>query len=107
MALKDSIAKYMDAGYPMFYINTFEESKTESMLKSIADGRRVAIWSIAGGYSEYDTKNNEYLISQNKDDAFELQNVLERKLCDENELNRSILIIKDVKGNRRQNKRGT
>ncbi len=96
MALKDSIAKYMDAGYPMFYINTFEESKTESMLKSIADGRRVAIWSIAGGYSEYDTKNNEYLISQNKDDAFELQNVLERKLCDENELNRSILIIKDA-----------
>lgn len=96
MALKESIAKYMDAGYPMFYINTFEESKTENMLKSIADGRRIAIWSMAGGYSEYDTKNNEYLVPPSKGDGYELQNILDQKLYDESELNRSIFIIKDA-----------
>lgn len=96
MALRESIEKYMDAGYPMFYINTFEESKTENMLKSIADGRRIAIWSMASGYSEYDTRNNEYLVPPSKGDGYELQNVLDGKLYDKSELDRSIFIIKDA-----------
>lgn len=96
MALRESIEKYLDAGYPMFYINTFEESKTENMLKSIADGRRIAVWSMACGYSEYDTKNSEYLVPPSKGDGYELQNILDQKLYDESELNRSIFIIKDA-----------
>ena len=96
MPLKETIEKYLDAGYPMFYINTFEEAKTESMLKSIADGRRIALWSMAGGYSEYDTKNDEYLVPPGKKDGFELQNVLDNKLYDDNEIERTIFIIKDA-----------
>ena len=96
MALRDSIEKYLDAGYPMFYINTYEEAKTEDILKKAADRRRVAVWSVAGGYSVYDTKNDEYIVPPSRGDNYGLQNILNVMLADANELKRLIFIIKDA-----------
>ena len=95
MTLRNTIEQYLDAGYPMFYINTFEEAKTEEMLKEIADGRMLAEWSMACGYREYITKTCEYIASFPAEDGNELLRVLEMKL-EGDEFNRTILMLKDA-----------
>ena len=68
MTLKENLSRYLDTGFPILYINSFEESKIEKMIREIADRRTVATWSIASGYGEYSTANNEWLTPPNKDD---------------------------------------
>lgn len=96
MSLRDDLSRYLDAGFPILYINTFEETKVEELLKTIEDRKRIFVWSLAKGYGEYSTTNNEWLVPLAKDESTDLNNVLNLKLIDDSELKRSIFIIKDV-----------
>ena len=96
MSLKENLSRYLDAGFPILYINSFEESKIESIIKQIADRRTLSIWSAATGYGEYSTKDNEWLMPPTKDDATEIENVLNNKLTYESDLERTIFVIKDA-----------
>ena len=46
MRLKENLSRYLDAGFPILYINTFEEAKVEETIRGIADRRTVAMESI-------------------------------------------------------------
>lgn len=94
--LKNKLVRYLDAGFPILYINAFEEAKIEEIIKEIADRRTIATWSIATGYGEFLTKSNEWIVPQTKDESTELEVILNTKLAFENELNRTILVIKDA-----------
>lgn len=96
MTLKDNLSRYLDAGFPILYINSFEESKIEETIKSIADRRTLLIWSMASGYGEYSTKENEWSVPMEKDDKIELESILSNKLVFENDLHRTIFFIKDA-----------
>ena len=96
MTLKQNLSRYLDAGFPILYINTFEEAKAEETIREIADRRTVATWSMARGYGEYSTKSNEWLIPLTKDGFTDINDVLSKKLAFENELHRAILVIKDA-----------
>lgn len=96
MTLKENLSRYLDAGFPMLYINSFEEAKIEEMVKQVADRRTVSIWSMAAGYGEYSTKTNEWLIPLTKDETTEIETVLNNKLAYESDLQRSIFVIKDA-----------
>ena len=96
MSLKENLSRYLDAGFPILYINSFEESKIEETIKEIADRRTVAIWSLASGYGEYSTKDNEWSVPPTKDENTEIEIVLSNKLSFENDLERTILLIKDA-----------
>lgn len=96
MSLKKNISRYLDAGFPILYVNSFEESKVEETIKGIADRRTVAIWSLASGYGEYSTKTDEWEIPLTKDENTEIEAVLSTKLSFENDLERTILLIKDA-----------
>lgn len=39
MKLKNQLIKYVDAGYPIIYINSFEEVKTDGIIKEVMGGR--------------------------------------------------------------------
>ena len=39
MKIKDALIKYVDAGYPIIYINSFEETKTDAMIREVMGGR--------------------------------------------------------------------
>lgn len=96
MSLKQQLSDYMDAGFPILYIDTFEEAKVENAIRKVADRRTIYTWSMANGYGEYSTKNHEWLIPPTKDESTELVKVLESKLAMADELHRTILLIKDA-----------
>lgn len=93
MILKENLSRYLDAGFPILYINTFEEAKAEELIFEVADRRTVAVWSLAKGYGEYSTKLQEWTIPISKS---EIQTVLDTKLEFIEEMKRTILVIKDA-----------
>lgn len=96
MSLKQQLSDYMDAGFPILYIDTFEEAKVENTIHQVADRRTICSWSVANGYGEYSTKTDEWLLPPTKDESTDLAKVLESKLAIEDELHRTILLIKDA-----------
>lgn len=95
MNLKENLSRYLDAGFPILYINSFEESKIEETIKEIADRRTVLIWSLASGYGEYSTKDNDWGVPPTKDETTDIETVLNNKLMF-NDLERTIFVIKDA-----------
>lgn len=95
MSLRDNLSRHLDAGFPILYINSFEESKIEETIKTVADRKTVAIWSLASGYGKFSAKTKEWEMPPVKDESTELEIVLNNKLAF-NELERTIFIIKDA-----------
>lgn len=96
MNLKDNLSRYLDAGFPILYINNFEEAKIEGIIKEIADRRTIAMWSMAKGYGEFSSKTQEWIIPPTKDETTGLFTILNTKLSFEDELHRTIFVIKDA-----------
>lgn len=65
-------------------------------MKSIADRRTIATWSMAAGYGEFSTKSNEWVTLTTKDESTGLEAVLNTKLVFESEQHRTISAIKDT-----------
>lgn len=95
MTLKQNLSRYLDAGFPILYVNSFEESKIEEIIKEIADRRTIVFWSLASGYGEYSTRDSEWSVPPSKDDNTKIESVLNNKLVF-NELERTIFVIKDA-----------
>lgn len=86
--LKRNLARYIDAGFPIIYINTFEEEKVDELVTSISAGREIYEWNGTNGYIDFETKapmqedcSLEMLLNQMKD----------RELLD-----RKIILLKDI-----------
>lgn len=90
MKIKNQLIKYADAGYPIIYINSFEEFKTDGIIKEVMGGREGLEWNGAKGFVEFGTKST--LIEGKK-----LVETL-RLLDTDNELDRKFLVLKDVSG---------
>lgn len=61
----ERIIQYMEAGFPILYINTYEEKNTLEMLRETAvrTGREKIIeWNLTTGYSEYLLKEKRYMV---------------------------------------------
>ena len=54
--LKSKLAQYIDAGFPIIYLNTFEEDKADSIIQQIAFGKEVYEWNETNGYIVFETK---------------------------------------------------
>ena len=88
LRMKDKLIRYIDAGYPIIYINSFEEIKTDSIISSVAGGREVLEWNGTDGFVDFKTKR---VIIPDRS----LEATLKFLLTD-NELERKMLVIKDV-----------
>lgn len=102
--LKQSVSRYLDAGFPLLYIHTFEEAKTEELLRQAAERRTILTWSVAGGYGEYRGDTGEWLVPQSRSldgdaalPALELlAKVMAVKLSTPRELARTLFVLKDA-----------
>lgn len=90
MKLKEQLIKYVDAGYPIIFINSFEEIKTDAIIKEAMGGREGLEWNGAKGFVDFRTK--QPLIKG--------KNLVEtlRLLDSDNELDRKFLVLKDAIG---------
>lgn len=90
MKLKKQLIKYVDAGYPIIFINSFEEIKTDVIIKEVMGGREGLEWNGAKGFVDFCTKQP---LIKNK-------NLVEtlRLLDSDNELDRKFLVLKDAIG---------
>ena len=90
MKLKDKLIRYVDSGYPIIYINSFEEVKTDSIIKEVMGGREGLEWNGAKGFVDFKTRQplieNKSLI-----ETLKLLNT-------DDELDRKYLVLKDVAG---------
>ena len=50
------LARYIDAGFPVIYINTFEEDKVDVIISENKFRREVYEWNETNGYIDFETK---------------------------------------------------
>lgn len=90
--VKENLAKYIDAGFPILYICTYEEAKTDREILHVADNKKILEWNGADGLVDFRTK-----VSKNIGRDHSLGAVLSF-LKNDRELDRTLLVIKDADG---------
>lgn len=88
MQIDKILNSYLDAGFPIIYINSFEETKVDNIIASVTGGRKGVEWNGSQGFCDFKTKSS--LIPDNclaKTLLF---------LSADNELDRKLLVIKDA-----------
>ncbi len=88
MQIDKILNSYLDAGFPIIYINSFEETKVDNIIDSVTGGRKGIEWNGSQGFCDFKTKSS--LIPDNclaKTLLF---------LSADNELDRKFLVIKDA-----------
>lgn len=88
MRIDKALNSYLDAGFPIIYINSFEETKVDNIISSVVGGRKGLEWNGAKGFCDFKTKVN--LIND-----MDLSATL-KQLCANDDLNRKFLVIKDA-----------
>lgn len=88
MSIKKDLIRYIDAGYPIIYINSFEETKTDGIISEVIGGSKPLEWNGADGFVNF--KSKQAFINDRT-----LPETL-RMLSAPGELDRKALILKDV-----------
>ena len=88
MSIKSELMGYVDAGFPIVYINSFEETKVDGIISDVMGGRKGLEWNGAKGFCDFRTKQ-ELIPGKTLAETLEM-------LCSEDELDRKFLVIKDV-----------
>lgn len=85
---KAKLVRYIDAGFPIIYINTFEEDKVDSLIQKISSGKDIYEWNEINGYIDFETKAplQEDCSFERMLDQLKVPDLLDRK----------ILIFKDI-----------
>lgn len=86
--LQSKLARYMDAGFPIIYLNTFEEDKVDSIIKQVAVDKEIYEWNEINGYIDFVTRTPMA-------EDFSLEMMLDQLKLPEL-LDRKVLILKDV-----------
>ena len=86
--LKSKLVRYIVAGFPILYINTFEEDKVDSIISKIASQKEVYEWNETFGYINFETKTP--LVEDFKFEQF--LDILKTEEMLENK----IIILKDI-----------
>lgn len=88
MQINKALNSYIDSGFPIIYINSFEETKVDRIISSVMGGRKGLEWNGSQGFCDFKTKR--VLIPEN-----DLPSTL-NLLCTDNELDRKFFVIKDA-----------
>lgn len=95
-SMTNKITHYMDAGFPIIYINTFEEMKADDLIVdvSVAVGRGVLEWNASNGVTEWNIKDGSVIKKHCTDGDYSLEQAIQI-LKEDQELTEKILVIKD------------
>lgn len=89
MKLEDKLIRYIDAGFPILYINSFEEQEIDDIIKKSACGRKILEWNGVNGFTNFETKQANILNDSS------LSGTL-RFLLESNELDGTLFVLKDT-----------
>ena len=89
MKLKDKLIRYVDAGFPILYINSYEENKIDNIIEKSAAGRKILEWNGARGFINFKTKNSFNLENITLESTLQLLSIGK-------ELDGTLLLLKDV-----------
>lgn len=86
--LKSKLIRYIDAGFPIIYINTYEEDKVDSIIQEICSDKEIYEWNEINGYIDFNTKApmQEDCTLEQMLDQLKMPELLERK----------IIVLKDI-----------
>ena len=87
MQINKALNSYLDAGFPIIYINSFEETKVDKLISSVVGGRKGLEWNGSQGFCDFRTKQSFF--DKSLAETLSL-------LCTDNELDRKFLVIKDA-----------
>ena len=87
-SLKSKLIRYIDAGFPIIYVNTFEEDKVDTIISEIRSGKEVYEWNETDGYIDFETKTPmmEDCTLEGLLDQLKTMELLDRKL----------IVLKDI-----------
>ena len=88
MKIDKELNSYVDSGFPIIYINSFEETKVDGIISSVMGGRKGYEWNGADGFCEFKTKQS-MIADKGLAETLKL-------LCADNELERNFLVLKDA-----------
>lgn len=90
MNLKSNLMQYRDAGYPIIFIESYEEDKADKIIGEIAASARVQVieWNGAAGACDFKTKKSKGSHKLMLDEFLDT--------VSKDELNRKIILIKDM-----------
>lgn len=91
-SVKENLGRYIDAGFPILYICTYEESKADRYILDAAGRKKLLEWNGAQGLADFRTKD-----SKNPSQDHSLGAVLSF-LKNGRELDCTLLVIKDIDG---------
>lgn len=89
MGLLEKLSQYIDAGFPILFIHSYEEDKVDNIIKKSAHGRDILEWNGVTGFTDFNSKRSYTLANPS------LQGTLQF-LIEGNELNERIVVLKDV-----------
>lgn len=101
--LQSKLIKYIDAGFPIIYINTFEEDKIDSIINKIKYRKEVVEWNESDGYIDFDTRTpfREDVSLEMVLNELKIPEILENKIVlikDANEYLNDHKIVSKIKG---------
>lgn len=88
MKMHEKLQLYLDAGFPLIYIHSFEESKVDKIIKKSAGGRKIFAWDEMYRYRNLKTGE---IINEDYDLNDTLKEGIKYK-----EFDRKIFVIKDI-----------
>jgi len=101
--LKDKLLRYIDAGFPIIYLNTFEEDKVDTIIKEVSVLKEIYEWNEINGYVDFNTKTPmiEDCSLEMMLDLFKNSEMLDRKIIvfkDINSYLEDAKIVSKIKG---------
>ena len=66
-AVRTRVIRYMDAGFPLIYFNTFEEDKADEIIKAVAGNRKIYEWTSEGLFEKVHSTDDKWVIKSWKD----------------------------------------
>lgn len=90
LSVEKNLTKYIDAGFPILYIRTYEEEKADRYILAAAGRREVLEWNGADGFVNFKTKV-PFIPNQSLESTLVF-------LKNGKELNRKLFVVKDAAG---------
>ena len=60
--VRTRVIRYMDAGFPLIYFNTFEEDKADEIIKAVAGNRKIYEWTAEGFFEKICREDDKWII---------------------------------------------
>lgn len=96
-SLEERLNLYMDAGFPILYIDTFEEGKADFAIGEAAGNREVMEWNVRGLFFKKEKVREERSLSDMLDYLIDPRKLELDELMERYAPRRKVLVIKDMR----------